>query len=81
MNVFTIFTVCFSGEIRTENEIEPMNPHGHSSTGVDRFGRLLPLTNKDYEDLRRVVDELGEGYKYNRKLNEIVYDSKSKTSV
>jgi len=81
MNIFTLFTVCFSGEVRVVSEAETLNPHGYSTTGLDRFSKLLPLTVKDYEDIRKVVDALGEGYKYNRKLNEIVYVAKNEPSV
>lgn len=81
MNIFTLFTVCFSGDVLVASEAETRNPHGYSTTGIDRFLKLLPLTDKDYEDIRKVVDALGEGYKYNRKLNEIVYVAKNETSV
>ena len=81
MNIFTLFTVCFSGGVIVASEAETLNPHGYSTTGIDRFSKLLPLTDKDYEDIRKVVDALGKGYKYNRKLNEIVYVAKNETFV
>jgi hypothetical protein len=81
MKIFTLFTVCFSGEVLVATEAETLNPHGYSTTGIDRFSKLIPLTDKDYDDIRKVVDALGEGYKYNRKLNEIVYVAKNETFV
>lgn len=81
MNIFTLFTVCFSGDVIVVSEAETRNPHGYSTTGIDRFIKIIPLTEKDYEDIRKVVDALGKGYKYNRRLNEIVYVAKNETSV
>jgi hypothetical protein len=81
MNIFTLFTVCFSGEVLVVSEAETRNPHGYSTTGIDRFLKLLPLTDKDYDDIRKALLLLGNGYKYNRKLNEIVYVAKNETSI
>lgn len=81
MNIFTLFTVCFSGEVLVASEAETLNPHGYSTTGIDRFIKIIPLIEKDYEDIRKVVDALGKGYKYNRRLNEIVYVAKNETFV
>jgi hypothetical protein len=70
-SIFTLFTVCLSGTVIVEAEKEERNPHGYSSTGFDRFCKLLPLTDNDYNDIRKAIEMLGGEYIYNRKLNEI----------
>jgi hypothetical protein len=77
----TVFTSCFSGEIMIADTVEPDNPTGSSQTGITNFCTFLPIEERDYEDIRKAMYALGKGYRYNRKLNIITYDTKSKTSI
>jgi hypothetical protein len=80
-SIDTVFTSCFSGEIMIADTVEADNPTGSSQTGISNFCTFLPIEEKDYEDIRKAIGMLGKGYRYNRKLNIITYDTKSKTSI
>jgi len=77
----TVFTSCFSGEIMIADTVEADNPTGSSQTGISNFCIFLPIEEKDHEDIRKAIRELGSKYKYNRKLNKLVYEAKSGTHI
>ena len=63
-DIDTIFTVCFNNNIVTKNE--------HSQTGLEVYDSILELTDNDLLMVKKAMEMLGHGYKYNRKLNKIV---------
>ena len=65
-DIDTHFTVCFDYKINTKYSLKG------SATGIDRNCLILDITNEDYPIIKEAIDELGHGYKYNRKLNKII---------
>ena len=65
-SIDTHFTVCFDKTIRTKYDIRG------SQTGLDRNCVILDITDEDYSLIRKAIERLGYGYKYNRKLNKII---------
>jgi hypothetical protein len=65
-SIDTHFTVCFDKTIRTKCDIRG------SQTGLDRYCVILDITDEDYSLIRKVIERLGNGHKYNRKLNKII---------
>lgn len=65
-NIDTHFTVCFDRKIVTKYDSRP------SETGLDRNCVILDITDEDYSCIRKVIEKLGDRYKYNRKLNKII---------
>ena len=64
----TVFTICFDGKV--------LAPAG---TSVDRCVVFLPLTQEDYEDIRKAIkmfSKIGKNCFYNRKLNKLIFNVK-----
>ena len=62
----THFTVCFDGFVATKYSSRP------SVTGIDKNCLILDITNEDYPTIRDAIAKIGNGCKYNRKLNKII---------
>lgn len=77
----TVFTSCFNGEIMIADTVEADNPTGSSQTGITNFCTFLPIEERDYEDIWKAIRALGGKYKYNRKLNKLIYDAESETHI
>ena len=80
-NIDTVFTSCFSGEIMIADTVEADNPTGSSQTGISNFCTFLPIEEKDHEDIWKAIRALGGKYKYNRKLNKLIYEAESETHI
>lgn len=65
-DIKTHFTVCFDRKIVTKYDSRP------SETGLDHNCIMLKITDEDYSYIRKVIERLGYGHKYNRKLNKII---------
>ena len=74
-NLDTVFTLCFTGEVVIDGNIDRDNPHGSSQTGISNYCTFLPLEGKDYDDIRKAIRALGGKYKYNRKLNKLIIET------
>ena len=77
----TVFTSCFNGEIMIADRMGADNPTGSSQTGISNFCTFLPIEEKDYEDIWKAIRALGGKYKYNRKLNKLIYEAESETHI
>ena len=80
-SIDTVFTSCFSGEIMIADTVEDDNPTGSSQTGISNFCTFLPIEEKDHEDIWKAIKALGGKYKYNRKLNKLIYEAESETHI
>lgn len=67
----TNFTVCFDGTILYKS----------ASTSVGTDCTFMPLKLEDYNDIKKAVELIGNGYLYNRKLNELILNAKKRTSI
>ena len=75
-HIDTHFTVCFDRKIVTKFDLDRYGNQCHSHTGVDPSCELVDnFTNEDYESIKKAIGILGNNYRYNRKLNKLIYES------